>query len=202
MIGQRLRIELPAGVSADHVVVEQPTDRPYNRWITAVTVRTPSSATRVELTDASRSPAGQRIDLPAPASGYVELEIAATNTGRLVNYAGIDPVGFAEVRIDGATPVTEVVRPPTDLLDALGTATASHPLSYVLTRERVDEQNRWRGDPERTLERAISVPTSRSFSVSGTAHLTSPATATPASSWPISSGGRRTSWPPRCWPER
>jgi arabinofuranan 3-O-arabinosyltransferase len=173
VLGARLRVDLPAGVHPDHVVVEQPHDRPYNRWITALTVRTPAGSRRVDLTDASRSSGGQRIDLPAPASGYVELEIAATNTGRLANYAGMDAVGFAEVRIDGATPVREVVRPPTDLLDALGPVSGSHPLAFVLTRERVDEQNRWRGDPERTLTRAITVPTDRSFSVDGTAHLTS-----------------------------
>jgi hypothetical protein len=172
VIGERLRIDLPAGGHIDHLTVEQPIDRQYNRWITAVTVRTPSSTSRVDLTAASRSPTGQRIDLPAAASGFVELEIAATNTGRLANYAGIDPVGFAEVRIDGATPVEEVVRPPTDLLDALGSATATHPLAYVLTRQRVDEQNRWRADPEPTLRRAITVATQRTFSVTGTAHLT------------------------------
>jgi hypothetical protein len=172
VIGERLRIELPAGGRVDHLTVEQPLERQYNRWITAVTVRTPSSTSRVDLTAASRSPTGQRIDLPAPAAGFVELEIAATNTGRRANYAGLDPVGFAEVRIDGATPVEEVVRPPTDLLDTLGSATTTHPLAYVLTRERVDEQNRWRADPEPTLRRAITVPTQRTFSISGTAHLT------------------------------
>ncbi len=172
VIGERLRVQLPATQLVDHVTVVQPIDQPANRWITRLVVRSPAGATTVALTDASRTATGQRIDLPAAAVPWIELEIAATNTGRLASYLGIDAVGLAEVGIDGIAPTQEVVRPPTDLLDALGAASADHPLTYVLTRERVDERNRWRNDAEATIARAVTVATPRAFTISGTAHLT------------------------------
>jgi arabinofuranan 3-O-arabinosyltransferase len=168
-IGQRLRLTLPA--PTDHLTIVQPHDRPYNRWLTRLRVDAGGRQVTVDLTDASRTDGGQRIDLPAPAT-TIELEIAATNTGHLANYFGIDAVGLAEVRADGVAATREVVRPPADLLAALGADSAGHPLSYVLTRLRVDERNRWRDDPEATIDRRIGVPTARSFTVSGAAHLT------------------------------
>jgi arabinofuranan 3-O-arabinosyltransferase len=172
VIGQRLRLTFPKPIALDHLTVVQPHDRPYNRWITSLRVTTASGATDVSLGDSSRTEDGQRLDVPATTTSFVELRVVGTNTGKLVNYFGIDGVGFAEVRVDGATPVTEVVRPPTDLLDALGTTSASHPLTYVLTRERVTETNRWRADPEATIVRRITLPTRRTFTLSGTAHVT------------------------------
>ncbi|HEY1278189.1 MAG TPA: alpha-(1-_3)-arabinofuranosyltransferase family protein [Acidimicrobiales bacterium] len=168
-IGERLRVTLPA--PTDHLTVVQPHDRQYNRWITRLGVDAGGRTTTVDLADASRTDAGQRIDLPAPATS-VDLEVAATNTGRLANYFGIDAVGLAEVRADGVAPTREVVRPPQDLLAALGADSPGHPLSYVLSRLRVDERNRWRDDPEQTIVRSIQVPTARPFTVSGSAHLT------------------------------
>jgi arabinofuranan 3-O-arabinosyltransferase len=171
VIGQRLRLTFPKPIALDHLTVVQPHDRPYNRWITRLRITTSSGSTEVNLGESSRRAEGQRVDVPATTTGFVELEIVGTNTGKLVNYFGIDGVGFAEVRIDGATPVTEVVRPPTDLLDALGAGSADHPLTYVLTRERVAETNRWRDDPEATIVRRITVPTARTFTLSGTARV-------------------------------
>ncbi len=176
VIGQRLRIELAEPRPIDHLTVVQPLDRLLrpvaNRWITRLTVRTAAGAVTADLTDASRTVAGQRIDLPPVTSDWVELEVAATNTGGRASNAGLDAVGLAEVKIDGVVRTEEVVRPPTDLIDALGAATASHPLTFVLTRERVDEHDRWRDDPEPTLRRIITLPAERTFSVSGTVHLT------------------------------
>jgi arabinofuranan 3-O-arabinosyltransferase len=169
VIGERLRVTLPA--AADHLTIVQPHDRQYNRWITRLAIDADGRHATVELTDASRTDDGQRIELPAAAT-TLDLEIAGTNTGRLANYFGIDAVGLAEVRADGVGPTREVVRPPDDLLQALGLVSAGHPLSYVLTRLRVDERNRWRDDPERTIVRRIDVPSPRAFSVTGSAHLT------------------------------
>jgi arabinofuranan 3-O-arabinosyltransferase len=172
VIGQRLRVELPSARHIDHVTVVQPLDAAANRWITRLTVRTAAGATTVALTDESRTAAGQRIDVPAADTSWMELEVAGTNVGPTASDAGLDAVGLAQVRIDGVAATEELVRPPTDLLDALGAASADHPLTYVLTRERVDEHDRWRSDPEATIRRVVTVPTARTFTVNGTVHLT------------------------------
>ena len=49
---------------------------------------------------------------------------------------GASGVGFSEVRIPGVT-VAETIQLPSDLLRALGSASLSHRLTLVLTRDRV-----------------------------------------------------------------
>ena len=179
VLGERLRFGFDAGPrDVEQLTVVQPQDPAANRWITEVTVRTDRGAATLPLTDASRTPAGQVLTLPAGIAGStssVELEVAGTNVGRRSSYFGIGPVGFAEVGLDGLR-VDEVVVLPTDLLSAAGPASADHDLALVLTRLRQDPHDRWRDDEERAMVRELTLPTDRPFTVTGTARLSARAT--------------------------
>ncbi len=178
VIGERLRIDLdhPRAVSSLHLV--QPLDPSANRWITELDVTTDRGRARVSLDAASRTAAGQTIALPASIAGItsrVELEVAATNVGRLASYAGIGPVGFAEVGV-GDLRLEEVVVVPTAVLSAAGAAAAGRELDVVLTRLRHDPRDRWRSDEELALVRRVTLPAARTFRVEGTARLSAAAT--------------------------
>ena len=64
------------------------------------------------------------------------MTVDATSAGTRKSYESQSAVGFAQVDIPGVPPATETLRLPTDLLDAAGTASASHQLDIVLNRER------------------------------------------------------------------
>ena len=78
-------------------------------------------------------------------------------------------VGFSEVRIPG-TSISETIKMPSDLLGALGSSSLSHRLTIVMTHERVSPIPP-RSDPELAMSRTFWLPTSRKFSISGTARV-------------------------------
>jgi len=67
--------------------------------------------------------------------------------------------------------VKEIVRMPSDLLAAEGAASESHPLVLVMSRVRGLPVPP-RTDEEKIISRAFSLPTARTFSLTGTARLT------------------------------
>jgi hypothetical protein len=88
---------------------------------------------------------------------------------------GVDGrVGLAEVSL-GDLVVTEVVRPPVDLLARVGAAAADHPIDIVLTRLRTGLDPSVRTDEEARLVRAIEVPVARRFDLRGTLARPEPA---------------------------
>ncbi len=105
-----------------------------------------------------------------------ELEIRDTNLGQVINYGGVSPVGFAEIRLHDDAPgsrnvrVSEVVKMPSDLLSTVGTASQNHPLVLLMNRERVIPVPP-RRDPEESMVRAFALPTARSFGLAGEARL-------------------------------
>jgi hypothetical protein len=78
-------------------------------------------------------------------------------------------VGFAEVGIPGVN-MLETMQLPSDLLAALGTSSASHRLTIILTRDRVSPDPP-RTDPELFMARSFSLPTARTFAIGGTARI-------------------------------
>src|SRR5690606_37485886 len=79
-------------------------------------------------------------------------------------------LGFAEVAIgDEDVTVDEAIRVPTDLLDAAGADAIDHPLAFAFTRQRQDPTDVTRNDEETRLTRLFSLPTGRSFSLTGDA---------------------------------
>ena len=93
------------------------------------------------------------------------ITIDATNTGVEKSYDGQSGVGFAEVRVTGQQ-VHEVLRMPEDLLTAAGASSASHRLTIVMTRETAAPVPP-ATDPEVDIARTFTLPTARTFSVSG-----------------------------------
>lgn len=153
-VGERWRIDLPAARPIPTVRLVQP-QRPANRWLTEVVVRTANRTVRVPLGDGSRTAAGQSIAIDEASSSWLEVELTATSTGATPSMFGLDALGFAEV--DLGVRVDEVVRLPA--VPAEVTASADRPTSVVLTRERVDPAERWRSDPEPSMVRSFTLPT-------------------------------------------
>jgi arabinofuranan 3-O-arabinosyltransferase len=169
-VGQYLLITLTHPVTTDHVNLVQPLYGSNNRDITRVTLRFdgghPLTAT---LGARSRTAAGQTVTFPTRTFTRLSVTIDATNTGVLHNYDGQSAVGFAEVRIPGQQ-LHEVIRMPEDLLSQAGTASLSHRLTLLMSRERTAPEPP-RSDPEVNMARTFTLPTARTFTVSGTASL-------------------------------
>ncbi len=167
--GEFLQLRMTEPTAVPTIRLVQPL-RPANRHITEVEIRADGAlvATAV-LDERSLTAEGQAVTLGVTAS-VIEIEITGTDSGRRPTYAGVDPVGFAEVDI-GAGPVTEVIRVPRALLDRLGDDLTGHGVTVVLTRERSNPREPVRSDPEPRMVRALVVPIEREVLVRGTARL-------------------------------
>jgi arabinofuranan 3-O-arabinosyltransferase len=174
-IGHRLRIELAEPTTLEELVLTQPVTGARNRWITKVGIRLDGGRPRqVVLDDSSRLAAGQRIPMDGTRATVVELEVLEDNVGKRPDYVGLSAVGFADVRVvtpAGLVVADEWIRPPRTLLDAAGTRSASHDLTYVFSRLRANPAEPVRADPERRMQRIVSLPTSRAFQLSGSARI-------------------------------
>ena len=108
------------------------------------------------LDDSSLDGTGQDVTIPTVTSGgSVTIEITGITPGRFPAAASLAGVGFAEIDL-GLGPTTEVIRVPTDGLDAV---TADTAVALVFTRWRTDPTDPWRADPERELSRSSSCRT-------------------------------------------
>lgn len=136
----------------------QPQGTGANRMITSVRITAPSRSTPIDvvLGPESLTGGGQRVAVDAGAS----LTITITGIGPREGGTDTGPsaVGFAELGI-GTHP--EVVRVPVTAVAAADDA----PTAVVLTRLRVDPRNRWRDDPEATLQREFSLAGAHRFDV-------------------------------------
>ncbi len=170
-VGERLIIDLREAVTADHITVTQPLNNIRNRWITAVRLHFDAGApVDATLGLGSRSEPGQRIDFSNRTFRHVEVEIVADDIGKRARYDGFSGVGFSEVVIPGVH-VQEVIRPPVDLLAAVGPASAAHRLGFLFDRIRSNPAEPVRTDEEPRMVRAVGLPTARTFRVAGTARL-------------------------------
>ncbi len=155
-IGHFLNVSTTDGTV--HLLQQQSTVA--NRMITSVRISDGTSALLdVALGPESLSGEGQ----PVPVTAGVPITI--TITGVATRDGGTDTgpsaVGFAEL---GLGVNTEIVRVPiTDIAAAAGTPTA-----VVLTRLRVDPRNRWRSDPEQTMQREFTLAAAHDFTVTAT----------------------------------
>ena len=80
-------------------------------------------------------------------------------------------VGFSEIRIPSVPPQREMLRLPTDLLQMAGSGSLQHRLDIVLTRDLANPAEPFKSDPEAFMDRTFTLPTARSFSISGTARV-------------------------------
>jgi len=159
-IGETLRLHVDQPLSSIGLVQAV---SPGGRQITAVSVGAVGHQhpQRIELTDASLASPGQQIAVPAGASDF-DITILAVGGGTPFTASAVAAVGLAEI-VTGLAPTVEVVRVPSDALDALDSDT---PLTLSLTRLRVDPMDRWRSDPEPRLVREFELPAARTLATS------------------------------------
>ncbi|MDQ3147541.1 MAG: discoidin domain-containing protein, partial [Actinomycetota bacterium] len=169
--GERLLVELDGEVTTDEIEVVQPLLGPRDRYVTEVEVRLDGEDVGTfALDESSRRQGGQVLDIGEHTFSRFELVVRADNIGLRRKYEGLSPVGFAEVRVADVR-VDEVLRLPSDLLDAAGDGSADHDLTVLLERQRGDAVFPGRTDEERSMVRAFSLPTARAFSLGGDARL-------------------------------
>jgi arabinofuranan 3-O-arabinosyltransferase len=172
--GQRIQIDFDGAITTDRVNLVQPLTGNPNRFITdAVLTFDGGNAVPVKLGPSSRTAAGQTFTFPQRSFRSMSITIVQTNDHRPNLFGQEDPVGFAEIRLRDRDAfqnvhVAEFVQMPTDLVDALGPASSSHPLVYVMNRDAIRPVPP-RTQPELSMNRAFSVPTARSFVLTGSA---------------------------------
>lgn len=156
-VGEQLELE-PTGTPRQLVVLQPATD-PGARRITAIDVHLDAplqsgAPERFELDERSLTPPGQALQVPDLGEARsITLTIAATDA-EPGHPDAFGSVGFAEVDL-GLGPTVEIVRLSTDALSVIH---ADIPLAVVLTRERVRPTDRWRSDPESSLQRELEMP--------------------------------------------
>ncbi len=168
--GERLELRTAKPVTP-HTLTFLAAPPPINRWVTRVALRFDGGPpVRVDLDQRSRQAPGQQVDIGGRTFSHLSIEILADSAGSRPRYGGLTSTGFSEVRI-GDLRLDEAIRPPLDLLERAGAASANHALAIVLTRLRSAPTDVERLDEEPTLVRVVQLPTNRSFGFSGTAHL-------------------------------
>ena len=169
-VHQWWQVALTGPLTTDHVTLVQPLSGVNNQWITKVTLTFDGhSPVTVALGPASRTAAGQTIAFPTRTFTTLRITIDDTNlvgaSPTVIQNAS--PVGLAEVEVGGAQE-QEIVDMPEDLLDAAGAGSLFHRLAIVMTRERVAPIPP-RSDLEPTLSRDFTLPTARTFTLTGSA---------------------------------
>lgn len=157
-------------ITTDRVRLLQ-AQRFVNRWITRVRLTFDGGkSVDVALTQRSRGGEGQTVRFGERSFRTLRIEILQTEPGRLTRYRGISGVGFAEIDLEGRT-VREIVRPPTDLLDAVGSRAGDHRITYVFRRARSDPREPTLPLEEARLLREIALPTPRDVTITGKARI-------------------------------
>jgi len=163
--GQWWQVEYGHRVRASHVTIVQPLYGTLKRHITEVTLTfTGRHPQTVRLGPRSRHRGGQLINFSGRTFRTMRITIDATSKDKGT------PVGLAEVEVPGQR-VSEILEMPTDLLRAAGHDSLRDRLVIAMTRWRVSPYTTARTDPETTLDRGFTLPSARTFSVSGTATL-------------------------------
>ena len=184
--GETLRLTYRKPVTTDRVRVLQAMGGVRNRLISRIEVRLDGGdPIPFDLTDASHPDTvadaadpdapGQILTFPKSTFREMEITITRTDPRELRRYDGVSAVGLAEVSVtdqSGYTPVgDDVVRLPTDLLTAAGSAARDHPLAIVITRQRTAGAVAVRTSPELAMARSFQLPQGRSFALSGQVRL-------------------------------
>ena len=163
--GQWWQVAFGHQVRADHVTLVQPLFGTRKRAISQVTLTfTGRRPVTVHLGPASRRPHGQVVRFTRRTFRSLRITIDATTSEHGT------PVGFAEVEVPGQH-VTELLQMPTDLLARLGASSLRDRLVISMTRTRGSPYTTATAEPTTTLVRAFTLPTARTFTLTGTASL-------------------------------
>ena len=167
--GQWWQAQLTTPVTTDHITLVQPQRGDRSRWVSGVTLTFDGKdPVHYALTSASHLTSGQTLTFPARTFHTLRVTIDGT-TNDTAPPLTASAVGFAEVEIPGVQ-VHQVIAMPTQVLSALGAASAADRLTVVMTRQRTSQYPP-RSDPETTISRSFTLPTARTFALSGSASL-------------------------------
>ncbi len=167
--GQWWQAQLTNPVTTDHITLVQPQRGDRARWVSAVTLTFDGKdPVHEDLTPASHLTSGQTVTFPTRTFHTLRVTIDGT-TDDTAPPTTASAVGFAEVEIPGVA-VHQVIQMPTQMLTTLGASSLADRLTVVMTRERTS-QFPPRSDPETTITRAFTLPTPRTFTLSGAASL-------------------------------
>lgn len=177
--GQWWQVTLDHPTTASQITILQPNLNGYNygQWITRATLTFDHrSSIHVTLSSASLEGQGQTIHFPSRTFKTLRITITRTNlSGASITVRSqAAPVGLAEVHI-GQARISDLLVMPSDLLDKVGSSSLSHRLVLVMTRDR-NTPDSPDSDPEPVLARLFTLPTSRTFDLTGQVHLSSAAT--------------------------
>ncbi len=176
VVGEYIQLSSDEPITTDHIGLLQ-TQKLANRWITQVELGFDcdgddcADTQVVDLTDASRQPPGEEVRFDQRTFSSVRVTITATNLGRLARYTGVSDVGFAEITVPGVPALTEVVRPPVDLLARVGEDSIDHPVSWIFQRRSASPTDVLVADPEPTLDRVVETPVARAAVAYGKARM-------------------------------
>jgi hypothetical protein len=164
--GQWWQVRFQNPVTTDHITLVQYRGSP-SRSISRVTLSFDGTHRfTADLDASSLTKTGQVLTFPQRTFHTLRITIAAA--GHSSPHAPT-AVGFSEIDIPGQR-VVEVVQMPRDLLDAAGASSIHNRLTIVMSRQRVAPYP-VRTDPETTISREFSLPTARTFTLSGSASI-------------------------------
>jgi arabinofuranan 3-O-arabinosyltransferase len=167
--GQWWQAQFANPVTTNHVTLVQPQSGDRSRWVSSVTLTFDGKhPVHYRLTDASHAKAGQTLTFPTHTFHTLRVTIDDTTNNHESAFAA-SAVGFSEVEIPGQM-VRQVIDMPTQMLSTLGAASQADRLTVVMTRER-ESQYPPRDDPETTISRQFTLPTTRTFTLSGSASM-------------------------------
>ncbi len=156
-------------VTTDHITVVQPQRGDRSRWVSAVTLTFDGKhPVRYELNGQSHVTSGQVLTFSTRTFHTLRVTIEGT-TNDTATPLSAAAVGFAEIEVPGQQ-VHQVVAMPSQMLSALGSASAANRVSVVMSRQRTS-QFPPRSDPETSISRQFTLPTARTFTLSGAASL-------------------------------
>ena len=167
--GQWWQSQFTNPVTTDHITLVQPQRGDVARRVSAVTLTFDGKdPIHYDLTAASHVTTGQTLTFPARSFHTLRVTIDGT-TDNTAPPLSASAVGFSEIEIPGQQ-VRQVLQMPTQMLSSLGAASAADRLSVVMTRSRTSQYPP-RSDPETTIARQFTLPTARTFTLSGSASL-------------------------------
>jgi hypothetical protein len=167
--GQWWQATFTTPVTTNHLTLVQPQRGDRSRWVSKVTLSFDGShKVTYRLKKSSHRPSGQTLTFPSQTFRTVRVTIDGT-TDNSAPPLTASAVGFAEIVIPGQV-VRQIIAMPTDLLTNAGSASINDRLTMVMNRERSSPFPP-RNDPETTIARTFTLPTARTFTLSGSASL-------------------------------
>ena len=168
--GEFIEINLRKPVTTDHIVLVQPQVGAADRMITRVRIETDGgNSIDRDLHTTSTQSSGESVNIGRRTFSKLRITILADSYGLLHSYAGVQGVGFAEIKIPEVANAEYIRLPKIDTskyLDLTGS-----PWTVVLTRDRIMQSTSNQFEPELNIQRLFTLPTDLQPSLKVTARL-------------------------------